>query len=183
MSDADDANLVRRCIDGDDSAFETLLERYEGRIFNTALRMVRNYDDARDVTQIVFVKAFENLNTYDPSHKFFSWIYRIAMNESLNLLDRQGRREQATDPSDVGDWVAAGDGHGAAMASRDLYDALGKIKPEYRSVIVLKHILGCSYRDMSFVLQIPEKTVKSRLFTARELLRKSLLGKNEPDER
>ena len=60
MSDADDANLVRRCIDGDDSAFETLLKRYEGRIFNTALRMVRNYDDARDVTQIVFVKAFEN---------------------------------------------------------------------------------------------------------------------------
>lgn len=183
MPDSDDAKLVQRCIDGDDSAFETLLERYEGRIFNGALRMVRNYDDARDLTQIVFVKAFENLKNFDPSHKFFSWIYRIAINESLNLLERQGRRERATDPAEVGEWPAEGAGHEAAMASRDLYDALAKIKQEYRSVIVLKHIVGCSYKDMSYVLRIPEKTVKSRLFTARELLRKSLQDKNEPDER
>jgi RNA polymerase sigma-70 factor (ECF subfamily) len=183
MSDADDATLVRRCIEGDDSAFEALLVRYESRIFNASLRMLHNYDDARDVTQTVFVKAFENLKSFDPTHKFFSWIYRIAMNESLNLLDRMGRREQATDPSGTRQWAADGDGHGAAVASRDLYDALGHLKSEYRSVIVLKHILGCSYRDMSLVLQIPEKTVKSRLFTARELLRKALVGDTEPDGR
>ena len=66
------------------------------------------------------------------------------------------------------------DVHREAVTNRDLRDALGSLKPEYRSVVVLKHILGCSYREMSFILELPEKTVKSRLYTARELLRRSL---------
>jgi RNA polymerase sigma-70 factor (ECF subfamily) len=177
MSDAADNDLVRRCTEGEMRAFEMLLERYESRIFNAVLRMVHDYADAEDTTQTIFVKVFENLRSFDPRHKFYSWLYRIAMNESLNFIARRGRHETATESATSGETLAGADGHEAASASRDLYDALARIKPEYRSVIILKHILGCSYRDVSDILRLPEKTVKSRLFTARELLRQALQGK------
>ena len=96
MTDVDDVTLVRRCIDGDNVAFESLLDRYQGRIFNAVLRMVHDWDDARDLTQTVFVKAYENLRRYDPKYKFFSWIYRIAMNESLNFVARRPSRSRST---------------------------------------------------------------------------------------
>jgi len=183
MSDADDNALVRRCIDGDPRAFEQLLGRYEGPIFNAVLRLVNDYDDARDTTQTVFVKALGGLSSFDPQHKFFSWIYRIAVNESLNLLGKRARREMATEPATSGNLESGTDDHSAVEASRDLHDALARIKPDYRVVIILKHILGCSYRDIAGILQLPEKTVKSRLFTARELLREALLGKTGRHER
>jgi RNA polymerase sigma-70 factor (ECF subfamily) len=177
MPEVEDNDLIRRCIEGELVAFELLLDRYEGRIFNAVLRMVRDYQDAEDTTQTIFVKVFENLRSFDPRHRFYSWLYRIAMNESLNFIAKRERRETATESATSGETLAGADGHEAASASRDLYDALAHIKPEYRSVIILKHILGCSYRDVSDILGLPEKTVKSRLFTARELLRQALQGK------
>jgi RNA polymerase sigma-70 factor (ECF subfamily) len=183
MSDRDDNDLVRRCIEGDRQAFEQLLARYESSIFNAVLRMVHDYDDARDTTQDVFVKAFENLRKFDPRYRFFSWIYRIAINESLNLLGKRGRREAATEAATKVERQAGAGGERAVSASCDLYDALSRIKPEYRSVIILKHILGCSYHDISQILQVPETTVKSRLFTAREILREMLLRESTPRER
>jgi RNA polymerase sigma-70 factor (ECF subfamily) len=181
MPDADDKELVRRCLEGDGEAFERLLGRYESSIFNAVLRMVHDWDDARDTTQDVFVKAFENLQRFDPRHRFFSWIYRIAINESLNLIARRGRRETATAAATTGAGHAAADDHSAASASRDLYDALARLKPDQRSVIVLKHILGCTYRDIGEILRLPQSTVKSRLFTAREVLREILLGESTHD--
>ena len=89
MDDGDDAELVNRCLSGDQLAFEPLVTRYQKVLFNVALRMVGNYEDARDIAQTAFVKAFEKLDTYDPRYRFFSWIYRIMMNESLNYLQRR----------------------------------------------------------------------------------------------
>jgi RNA polymerase sigma-70 factor (ECF subfamily) len=183
MSDAEDNRLVRRCIDGELGAFERLLERYEGRIFNAVLRMLHNYEDAEDTTQAIFVKVFENLRSFDSRHKFFSWLYRIAMNESLNFIARRDRLAGESKPAASGECTAGAEGHEATAARRDLYDALARIKPEYRSLIILKHILGCSYRDIGDVLRLPEKTVKSRLYTARELLRQELQDKTTQNER
>jgi len=181
MSDADDAILVRKCIEGDPRAFEALLDRYETRIFNAVLRTLNHYDDARDVTQAVFIKVYRSLDTFDANRRFFSWIYRIAMNEALNHLEKRSRVEaiaglRPDDPRLSGE----GD-HRAAAARLDLYEALARLKPEHRAVLVLKHIAGCSYHEIGAVLQIPEKTVKSRLYTARELLRAELLGTRESD--
>jgi RNA polymerase sigma-70 factor (ECF subfamily) len=171
--EADDNALVRRCNAGDRQAFESLLNRYERGVFNAVLRMVGNFDDACDTTQEVFVKAFQNLRSFDPRHRFFSWIYRIAINESLNLVSKRSRRRTAT--GFLIEPVDPTDGHRAAAAGRDLYEALARLRPDQRSVIVLKHILGCSYRDIAEILRIPESTVKSRLFAAREDLRAILL--------
>jgi RNA polymerase sigma-70 factor, ECF subfamily len=93
MTDENDERVwVARCLKGDASAFEPLVARYERPLFAVALRLVTNYEDARDVTQNVFIRAYEHLGSFDPERRFFSWIYRIAVNESLNL--RRTRRPQ-----------------------------------------------------------------------------------------
>ena len=80
MNEDGDRLLVQRCREGDRRAFEALVGQYEKPVFNAALRMLRNPEDARDVTQTVFLKAFEHLADYDPKYRFYSWIYRIALN-------------------------------------------------------------------------------------------------------
>jgi RNA polymerase sigma-70 factor (ECF subfamily) len=158
----DDETLVRKCLGGDEKAFEILLDRYERKIFNGALRMVSNREDARDVTQIVFVKVYENLSRFDASYKFFSWIYRIMVNESINLLNSR----KPLDPVD--DQLPSKKG-GPLEQLRGL--ELSEAVQDYRTAIILRHFLDCSYRDMGEILGIREETVKSRLFTARRLMR------------
>ena len=173
MTRPDDKTLMERCLKGDRQAFEALLVKYEKPVYNAAYRMLHNPDDARDVTQTVFLKVYENLDQYDPSHRFFSWIYRIALNESINWLKKSSRQEalehEAADHGD-GPEKQADD----AQLGEGMEAALMMIKSEYRAVIVLKHVLGCSYIEISEVLDIPEKTVKSRLYTARQLLQERL---------
>ncbi|MDX1555360.1 MAG: sigma-70 family RNA polymerase sigma factor, partial [Xanthomonadales bacterium] len=92
-----DQALIERCQRGDRRALEELLQQYQRPVFNVALRMLGNSDDAADITQTVFLKAFENLDHYNPEHKFFSWIYRIAINESINQINREKRTEPLDD--------------------------------------------------------------------------------------
>jgi RNA polymerase sigma-70 factor (ECF subfamily) len=86
-----DAAAVRRCLDGDHAAFEAIVGRYQQVLFNVALRTLGDYEEARDAAQNTFVKAYEKLGSYDPQRRFFSWIYRILMNECLNLRRRPAR--------------------------------------------------------------------------------------------
>lgn len=176
MTKTDDTKLIERCINGDRKAFETLLVQYEKPVFNAALRMLNSRDDARDVTQTVFLKVFENFDHYDPSRRFFSWIYRITLNESINWLGKSRRleplKQEAVDDSRGPDQEVD-----SVQLSENVQAALMTIKPDYRTVIVLKHILGCSYVEISEILEIPEKTVKSRLYSARQLLKDALTGK------
>ncbi len=172
MRDAD-SELVTQCRSGDRRAFETLVQRYERPIFNAAYRMVDSLDDARDVTQTVFLKAFEKLDSFDPHYRFYSWIYRIALNESINLLN--GRKYVTADSDEqASDWKSPEENLRTSQVCDRVQDALKTISSEYRSVIILKHFLGCSYSDISLILQVEEKTVKSRLFTARQRLREAL---------
>lgn len=173
MNEDGDVMLVRRCREGDRNAFATLVGRYERPVFNAALRMLRNPEDARDVTQTVFLKVFEHLGDYDPSHRLYSWIYRIALNESINVLNRRVRSEPVGDDEADGR-RGADDEVASEQVSRQVQRALMCIKVEYRAVIVLKHFLDLSYEDIGQVLGVPEKTVKSRLFTARQLLKSAL---------
>jgi RNA polymerase sigma-70 factor (ECF subfamily) len=177
-ADPDDRKLVERCVEGERVAFDELVRRYEKRIFNVALRMVGNREDARDLAQSVFVKAYQNLRRYDPSYSFYNWIYRIAINESINLI--HSRRPSA--PMEER-WLAKGRSPEEAILgqelSHDVQEALLVLKPAYRSVIVLRHFVGASYRDAAYILGIPEKTVKSRLFKARQLLRDALVRRSK----
>ena len=173
MSKPDDTKLIERCIEGDRQAFEALLIQYEKPVFNAAYRMLNNREDASDVTQTVFLKVYENFDSFDPSQRFFSWVYRITLNESINWLSKQNRLEplqhDAADDGKSPEQEVA-----SAELSNTVQAALMTIKTEYRAVVILKHFLGCSYMEISEVLEIPEKTVKSRLYSARQLLKDAL---------
>jgi RNA polymerase sigma-70 factor, ECF subfamily len=174
MSGDDDRQLVRRCLAGDEMAFATLVDKYERVVFNVAYRMSGNRDAAEDVAQAVFVKAYENLARYDPKFKFFSWIYRIAVNESLNRLD-EGRRTEELDPRMPSNSPAPDTACAERELRTELQAAVMELPFDYRAVVVMKHYGECSYKEMAEILGVPEKTVKSRLFTARHLLRDILV--------
>jgi len=98
--DAEDATLVAQSVQGDAAGFATLVERYQRVLYTVAYRMLGNPDDARDAVQASFLKAFERLATFNPEHKFFSWMYRIVMNECLNLIrDRHPEEAPCTERS------------------------------------------------------------------------------------
>jgi len=170
MSDQDDRTLVRRCLDGDTIAFADLVDRYQKVLFNVALRMLQNREDAMDATQTAFIKAYEKLGTFDPAFKFFSWIYKILVNESLNLLARRKPQDEL-DSGIISPGKTPEDEHVASSLQDRVRSAVLRLPIEYQRVIVLRHFGNLSYRDMSEAMDLPEKTVKSRLFTARRMLR------------
>jgi RNA polymerase sigma-70 factor (ECF subfamily) len=170
MTRDEDVMLVEACLRGDRHAFDKLVDRYEGPLYSAAYRITGSVEDAMDATQNAFVNAYEKLHTFDPSYRFFSWIYRIAVNQSLNLVDRRKNQTEIDDNTAVAKQGPV-EVFDKAEIRGQLKRALLELEPHYRTVIVLKHLEGFSYREISELLDIPEKTVKSRLFTARQRLR------------
>ena len=171
-TDEQDRAFVRGYLEGKRDSAGGLIDRYQQRLFNVALRMLGNVQDAEDVTQTVFCNVFHKLRTYDPRFKFFSWIYRMTVNESLNLLKR--RKPTVGLEDDLGLPAPGAAADGAAEAEDRVSRALASLKPDDRAVVVLKHFVSFSYEEIAEVLGIPVQTVKSRLFTARERLRLAL---------
>jgi RNA polymerase sigma-70 factor (ECF subfamily) len=169
-----DADLVTQVQQGDRKAFGMLVAKYEKPIYNTAYRMLHNADDAADITQTAFVKAFEKIDSYNPSYKFFNWLYRITVNESLNTINRRKRRRDFEyDPP--ARTLTPDEDLQLIEIGHLLQGALDVMSFDHRVVIVLKHLMLLSYSEIAGILDIPEKTVKSRLFTARQVLRKQLV--------
>ena len=176
MSESEDQELVRACLRGNTAAFAELVDRYQKVVYNAALRLVGDRDDALDVTQNVFVAAFEKLSTFNPKYRFFSWIYRMTVNQSLNLINQKKSLEPLS-PALVSREKTPVESLAAAEREEAISDALLALKIESRVVIVLRHFGECSYREMSYILDLPEKTIKSRLFSARHQLKDILLAK------
>lgn len=174
LQDADDAELVKRSLAGDATAFESLIGRHQRGLYTVACRMLGNREDAADALQGALIKAFEHLDGFDSRHRFFSWIYRIVVNECLNML-RARRPEDALTPA----LAAVGtpyDKAASAQRARQIQDALMQLTPDARTVIVLRHYSELSYDEIAETLGVPSKTVKSRLHTARQKLGEHLLG-------
>ena len=180
-NDVDQA-LVERFRKGDREAFTELVVRYQRPIYNAAFWILRSADDARDIAQAVFLKVAEHLDEYDSQYRFFSWIYRIAVNESLNLLRRNGHEEALDEEADFPESESANPEARARAVerTRDIERALLSMSSADRAVIVLRHFSECSYQEIAQILDIDEKTVKSRLFEARNRLR-SLLQDHRPE--
>jgi RNA polymerase sigma-70 factor (ECF subfamily) len=177
VDEATDIELVERYRRGDPTAFTELVIRYQKPLFNAAFWIVRRVEDANDVIQEVFLKVAERLNEYDPQFKFFSWIYRIAVNESLNMLRRNRREETLDEGHDLPAEDSANPERqvGDAQLSGRIRGALMHMPADDRMVLSLRHFSECSYQQIGQILQVDEKTVKSRLFEARQRLR-GMLG-------
>jgi RNA polymerase sigma-70 factor (ECF subfamily) len=166
MAESDERALLDRALEGDSEAFGELVDRHGPVIYNLVLRMTGNAEDARDLSQTVFVKAWDRLSTFDRGNRLFSWLYRIAMNEALNFRRGQHPTSELSElePSrEPGPEQCFERQEEIARVQR----ALLELRSDDREVIVLRHFLRLSHHDMSGVLHVPEKTVKSRLHTAR----------------
>jgi RNA polymerase sigma-70 factor (ECF subfamily) len=173
VDDTTDQALVERFRSGDRDAFTELVVRYQRPIYNAAFWILRKPEDASDVAQTVFLRVAERLDEYDDRYRFFSWIYRIAVNESLNLLRRTERDEELDDETDLPGSERdeperrAGD----AESSARIRSALLRLSAGDRMVITLRHFSECSYDEIGEILEVDVKTVKSRLYEARQRLR------------
>jgi RNA polymerase sigma-70 factor, ECF subfamily len=167
MVDTDDAAVVTRCLAGDRDAYEVIVNRYQRGLFNVALRMLGNYEDARDATQTAFVKAYEHLDSFDRDQRFFSWVFRILKNECLNVL--RGRRPSEPVSLDLPAGRSA-DPVEVRERQQAVQNALLALSMEYREVVVLRHFTDLSYEEIATMLNISATTVKSRLYTARQQL-------------
>lgn len=169
----DDALLLGRYRDGDRAAFATLVARYQGPIFNAAYRVLGNRDDAADVAQGVFLRVAERADEFDPRFRFFSWIYRIAVNESLNLLRRNGRDDALDEEDDIPGPERDGPEPRASEAElvRHVHGVLRALRADDRVMIMLRHFSACSYGEIGEILGLGEATVKSRLHEARQRMK------------
>ena len=169
--------LIERLRNGERHAFDELMRRYQAPMYHVAYRMLGNMTEAADATQNVFFKVFEHLAQYESKYRLFSWIYRIAMNESLDQLQRRQRATFVDGALDVAP-CGAEEGPEALLDAHHLHDdiqaALMELQHDYRAAIVLRHFSECSYAQMAEILHVPEKTVKSRLYSARQVLRTKL---------
>lgn len=181
---ADEKRLVRQTLDGSHDAFRELVTRYQRPVFSIVVRMVRDRSDAEDLAQEVFVKVYRALGSYDPKRKLSSWIFKIAHNAAIDHLRRQGLAtvplEGEGEEPGPADFVAdAGAETPEAAAERgDLARAfeagLGRLRPEYREVLVLRFQEGLAYEEIAEVTGLPLGTVKTHLHRARKALAKQL---------
>ncbi len=181
----EDADLIPKAQRGDVEAFNHLVSRWEKRVFNYLLRMLSNREDAMDLSQDVFLKAYQNLRKLDDTSRFSAWLFRIAHNEAISLY-RKRRLESDEEP-------AEGSGGGAiAVAGRGVFPielslavsgALDRLSSEQREAVVLKIYQGFKFEEMAEILDCPVSTVKSRLYTALDLLKADLAPHAGPAQR
>lgn len=185
-----DWELVQRSRAGDRDAFRSLVERYQRKVAALALGMLRNPDDAMDVVQDTFTKAFQNLGRFKGDAAFYTWLYRIAVNLCIDVQRREAKMPTAPLETPGGDEsreneLATGGAHGTdpddpfrrvrdAEIARGIREAVAELTPEHRAVILLREVDGLSYEEISRVLDCPKGTVMSRLHYARKHLQARL---------
>lgn len=169
MGASDESALVQRCQAGEPGAREELVTVYQRVVYTLAFRMTGDREEARDITQAVFLKTFRGLDSFDSRRRFFSWIYRIAVNESIDRL-RSRRQEVALDASRE-DPAERPDARAERGEIAEVVQAaLLELREDDRQVLVLRHWLDRSLAEIGEALGITEQTAKSRLFEARQRL-------------
>lgn len=183
----DDADIIRKVRAGDADAFGALVEKYGGRIARLVRGFVRNEQDAQDVAQDAFLKAFARLDRFDGRSAFYTWLYRIAANTAMDHNKKVRRRpaplpleapreeeEGRTGISPAAPGPSPAQGAMTAELRRRIDEAMDSLPEVYRQVVVLRELEGLSYDDMARALGVSRGTVESRLFRARERLRARL---------
>jgi len=186
---ADDHRLIAECLQGDPTAFGHLVRRYQDRLYNTIYRLVDHAEDAQDVVQDAFLNAYQSLENFKGDSQFFTWLYRIAVNTAISMKRKQRavisieaarNGESGVEPVDPSEISRPGHALEMAEQERRIREALSRLSPEHRAVLVMKDMEGQKYEAMAEVLQVPIGTIRSRLHRARSELRE-LLQQDEPD--
>lgn len=182
---AEDSELLRGCLAGDEKAYRELVERYQRRVYSLALRMVHQAEDAEDLTQETFVRMFRAIDRYDPTRPFGAWLFTIASRLCIDHIRRRRvrpislvRREADTGEERVIEMEDRSPGPEELASrteeeqrTRELVDSL---PPHYRIVVILRHQQDLSYEEIAEALRLPLGTVKARIHRARALLKNRL---------
>ena len=181
-----DQEVVARSRDGDEAAYRELIRRYERPVFSLIFRMVRDREIAEDLSQETFIKVLNAISTYRPEFKFSSWVFKIANNTAIDHLRRreldtlslEGSPHAATPEAMEATALQLGTGVASPLddvASRELGGeieiAINRLRPEYRSCILLRHVEGRAYEEIADILGLPLGTVKTYIHRARNELR------------
>jgi RNA polymerase sigma-70 factor (ECF subfamily) len=186
---ADDRELASRATQGGEPAFRELLARYERPVFSLVYRMVRDRTLAEDLAQEAFIRAFNAIGSYDPAYRFSNWIFKIAHNHTIDHIRRRKLDTISIDGSPHA--TTAGEQERTALVLESseespaayvehrelggqIEQAIGELRPEYRTVILLRHVEGYAYEEIAGVMDIPLGTVKTYLHRARAELKERL---------
>jgi RNA polymerase sigma-70 factor, ECF subfamily len=183
----DDLTLARRAQDGNAAAYDILMRKYQQRIYATVYNMTSNHEDANDLTQETFIKAYQAIKSYKGDAGFYTWVYRIAVNKTLNFL-KQRKNKFHMSLNDL-DFHAENDPDLVALVSektprkdadlaelQEKLNAMQKLSETHRMVVTLHDIQGLSHEEIGKILECNPGTVRSRLFYARQQLQAYMLN-------
>lgn len=170
----DDNQCVREVLAGNKDAYGFLIHKYKDKIYTLLLRMIHNNQDAQDLTQESFIKAYHYLHSFDSERKFSSWLYRIATNLCLNAI--QARQKNLRHPAEWNDeWLVDEDSPETILLQKEhiaeIRDVVEELPEPYRLVLLLRYLEDMSYQEMSTVLEVPISTIQVRLHRAKLKLR------------
>ena len=181
----DDQVLIKKALAGNEDAYSLLLNRYKDAIYRMIVKIVRNQEEAQDLVQETFMKAFGSLSSYKCQYRFTTWLYKIAANSCIDFLrkrrlisvslDQPLETKEGEVTIELPDWTYNPE---ADLSSRQksvsIDAAIDSLPKKYREVIIFRHKQDKSYEEIAQILGIPVGTVKARIFRARELLKKKL---------
>ena len=180
--------FVRRARGGDEEAFGELVKIYHQRIYGLAFGMVNNVEDAKEIAQQVWIKVWKKLGGFKEDARFFTWVYRVTSNASLDFLRRRSRRKEDPLPDGVESFGDLQPERAASTVSRPdrqaqhdevraaFDEAVAELSPEHRMTITLREVEGMSYDQIAKVMKCRKGTVMSRVFYARRKLQERLRG-------
>lgn len=190
MVEETDKNLVIRAQNGEERAFRLLVERYQRKVYSVAYSMVRHQEDAMDLSQEAFIKAYRNLARFQGSSSFYTWIYRITVNLCIDYLRKSGRVQSVDYDDRIGRDNSEVDGDGSILPTRldadpsrslmrkelieKMQHALETLSENHRAILLLREVEGLSYEEMAEVLGVSKGTVMSRLHHARKNMQSAL---------
>jgi RNA polymerase sigma-70 factor (ECF subfamily) len=187
--EVDDKELVARALEGDESAYGELLERFRRPVFSLIYRMIGDREQAEDLAQESFVKAFNNLDSYNPSYRFSSWLFKIANNHAIDHLRRARLSTVSIHGSPHAVDAERAEETRIVLESRDespeqemlalelggeIEQAIARLRAEYRTAVILRHIENRPYEEIAEIMDVPIGTVKTFLHRARAELREML---------
>lgn len=184
-----DADLIERSQNGEESAFQELVELYRTRVASIAYQVLGNYEDARDVSQEVFVKLYKGINGFDPRKKFFTWLYRLTVNASIDFLRSKKRRSQEYSIEDRPNQYSEIPGSELESVTyqieskelRQIFQQLStKLNPKQKAAFALCDLQGFSADEAAEILECPKVTLRWYLHEARKRIRKAI-AKEHPE--
>ena len=184
---AGDDELIRQALQGDERAYADLVERYRGALYHIVIKMVRRPEEAEDLVQEAFIKAFGALRSYRFEYRFSTWLYKIAANCAIDYLrkrkieamslDRPVETSDGEVQVELADWTYNPEETLFKQRQRlSIAEAIAALPPRYKEVILMRHRDDLPYCEIARRLGVPVGTVKARIFRARELLKKELKG-------